>query len=498
MTKLSLPFLFILNLAFLFLGCVSSSQFHKTEIPPDQQLTEQLTTILDHPDLAPMTIGIKIMSPITGETIFARHSDRLFHPGSNMKMFTATGVLRTMGPDYRYITSVFTEKNASVNKDTLFTSLFLVGRGDPLLESKHLTNLANTVAKKTTAKVIKGNVIIDQSYLDLTPFGEGWMWDDIQYRFSAPINALSINGNSIRILISPGASIGSPVSVRVDPPNASINFDVRAKTTKESSPNRFTTPPIRVERDWQSRTNKIQITGTLGINDQKQEFYRSIEEPGVFAGSLFRDQLHRLGVKITGNIYYGHTPPLAQPLAHHISTPISKALSHLLKDSDNLTAELLLKTMGRYKTSNPGNSLDGLKVLRKELEDYIGLIPDSYRFSDGSGLSWYNYLSPDQITNLLLKNYHDSSTGNIFRESLAVAGVDGTLKHRMRNTLAMGNLRAKTGTLTGVSCLSGYVWTKNNKPLIFSIMINNFVGSSMRARRVQDEIGVVLANCRLN
>ena len=157
MTKLSLPFLFILNLAFLFLGCVSSSQFHKTEIPPDQQLTEQLTTILDHPDLAPMTIGIKIMSPITGETIFARHSDRLFHPGSNMKMFTATGVLRTMGPDYRYITSVFTEKNASVNKDTLFTSLFLVGRGDPLLESKHLTNLANTVAKKTTAKVIQTN-----------------------------------------------------------------------------------------------------------------------------------------------------------------------------------------------------------------------------------------------------------------------------------------------------------------------------------------------------
>ena len=180
-------------------------------------------------------------------------------------------------------------------------------------------------------------------------------------------------------------------------------------------------------------------------------------------------------------------------MASYRSPPVTGALARLLKDSSNLTAELLVKTMGRHATGDPGSSADGLAVMRRVLADYIGLDPADYRFADGSGLSWYNYVSPDQIVELLMTAYHDPKIGPSFLEALPVAGVDGSLRNRMKDTAAMGNLRAKTGTLTGVSCLSGYVHTRDGEPLVFSIMMNNFVGPASTARRTQDEIGALLA-----
>lgn len=477
-------------LALIVLACGGPLQFRGGPSGPERRLAEDIGRILDHPDLAPMSVGVKVVSPVTGRTLFSRHSDGLFHPASNTKLFTAVGVLRTMGPDYRYLTSVFGDGDAHARGDTLHTSLYLLGRGDPLLVSAHLDSLAAMVAEWCGTRVIAGDIVVDDAYLDGIPYGEGWMWDDVQYSYSASLNALSVNGNSVWIGVSPGAAVGAPVTVRVDPPTTSVTFEVEALTTAAGDTSAV--EPLRVERDWPARSNRIRVTGRLGMDADERAYYRSVEEPGLYAGNLFRDTLQALGVRVTGQVQEGITPAHAQALATW-SSPVTGALALLLKHSSNLTAELLVKTMGRHVTGETGTAVDGLDALRRDLEDYIGLDPAAYRFADGSGLSWYNYVSPDQIVDLLTAAYHDTAIGRSFREALPIAGVDGSLRNRMKDTAAMGNLRAKTGTLTGVSCLSGYVNTRDGEPLVFSIMMNNFVGSASTARRTQDEIGVLLA-----
>lgn len=477
-------------LALLVLACGGPLQFRGGPSGPERRLAEDISRILDHPNLAPMTVGVKIVSPVTGRVLFARHSDGLFHPASNTKLFTAMGVLRTMGPDYRYLTSVFAEGDAYAGSDTLHTSLYLLGRGDPMLESAHLDSLAGLVAESYGVRVIAGDIVVDDAYLDGVPYGEGWMWDDVQYSYSASLNALSVNGNSVKIGISPGAAVGAPVTVRVDPPTTSVTFVVEALTAAGDT---SSAEPLRIERDWPSRSNRITISGRVAMDAGDREYFRSVEEPGLYAGKLFRDKLQARGVRVTGPVRKGVTPTRARTVATYRSPPVTGALARLLKYSHNLTAELLIKTMGRHATGEPGSSADGLAALRRVLSDYIGLDPDAYRFADGSGLSWYNYVSPDQVAALLTAAHHDPVIGADFREALPVAGEDGTLANRMKDTAAMGNLRAKTGTLTGVSCLSGYVHTLDGEPLVFSIMINNFVGPASTARRAQDAIGVLLA-----
>ncbi|MCY3714438.1 MAG: D-alanyl-D-alanine carboxypeptidase/D-alanyl-D-alanine-endopeptidase [Gemmatimonadetes bacterium] len=485
-----LPALFLV-LSLLVLACGGPLQFRGGPSGQERRLAEDISRILDHPDLAPMTIGVKVVSPVTGRVLFARHSDGLFHPASNTKLFTALAVLRTMGPDYRYLTSVFADGDAYAADDTLHTSLYLLGRGDPMLESAHLDSLAGLVAGSYGARVIAGDIVVDDAYLDRVPYGEGWMWDDVQYSYSASMNALSIDGNSVKIGISPGAAVGAPVTVRVDPPTTSVTFVVEALTAAAGDTS--STDPLRIERDWPSRSNRITISGRVAMDEGEREYYRSIEEPGLYAGKLFRDRLQARGVRVTGPVRRGVTPTRARTVATYRSPPVTEALALVLKYSHNLSSELLIKTMGRHATGEPGSSADGLAALRQVLEDYIGLDPDAYRFADGSGLSWYNYVSPDQVAALLTAAYHDPEIGDDFREALPVAGVDGTLANRMKDTAAMGNLRAKTGTLSGVSCLSGYVHTLDGEPLVFSIMINNFVGPASTARSAQDAIGVLLA-----
>ena len=485
-----------LLLVFAFVAFSCSSPFQNRKIPSgtEQHLAEDLLAILNAPELEPMTIGVKIVSAVTGRTLFSQRSHQLFHPASNMKLFTAVGVLRTMGADYRYLTNVFAEENAYMRGDTLFTSLYLFGHGDPLLDSESLDQIASTISNNY-GRVIKGDIFVDESYMDKIPFGKGWMWDDVQYSYAAPLNALSVNGNSVKILISPGASVGAPATVRVDPPTAAVTFDIQAVTAAPTSlAETSIIETLSVERAWRSRSNKIKVTGRIFLGTGEKEFHRSIEEPGLFTGGLFRDRLHARGVRVTGKVRRGTTPTRAQILVTYQSSPMAMALAYMLKESSNLAAELFLKTMGQYVTGDIGTAMGGLAVLRQNLKDYIDLEDDQYRFEDGSGLSMYNYVSPDQIVDLLLTVSHDNSISYAFREALPVAGVDGSLKHRMKATMATGNLRAKTGTLSGTSCLSGYVQTRDGETLAFSIMMNNFIGTPSIARRTQDKIGVLLAN----
>lgn len=479
----------LVSMTMLSYACGGPSRSRDSGSRYEPRLQRSLQAVLNQPTLKPMTIGLKVVSLATGDTLFAQRSTGLFHPASNTKLYTAVGALRILGPDYRFLTTVFADPDLRVRRDTLFTDLYLYGRGDPLFNTDDLNRLAEKIAVSNPV-VIAGDIIIDESYFDSVPLGEGWMWDDVQYGYSAQLSAMTINSNCVEVNITPGDAVGAPVSVRIAPSTAYLTFNVKATTVPAGSESLV---PLRVHRQWQKRRNTVTITGELPLDAGERLFIRTVEEPGLYAARLLKEQLHAQGVYITGSIRRGKTPYRARTIATHQSEPLTTAITRMLKDSDNLTAELLIKTMGQHRFGGTGTTQDGLRVARHVLTEYVGLDTLSYRFVDGSGLSFYNLVTPDQTIALLTAAYRDTTLRLPLMEALPIAGMDGTLKYRMAGTEAEGILRAKTGTLSGASCLSGFVTTLDGEPLVFSIMMNNYIGSSATARNAQDEIGAVLA-----
>ena len=480
---------FLLSMTVCFYACGGPSRSRNPGKRFEPRLQRSLQAILNQPTLRPMTIGLKVVSLATGDTLFAHRSAGLFHPASNTKLFTAVSALRILGPDYRFLTTIFADPDLGIRGDTLSTNLYLYGRGDPFFSTDDLDRLAGTIAAFHPV-VIAGDVILDDSYFDTVPLGEGWMWDDVQYGYSAQLSAMTINSNCVQVKIMPGDAVGAPVAVRISPSTAYLTFDVKATTMSAGSES---IAPLRVQRHWQARRNIITITGALPLGAGERLFIRTVEEPGLYAALLLKEQLHARGVYVTGRVRRGKTPYRARALATHKSEPLTTTVTKMLKDSDNLSAELLIKTMGQHLSGETGTTRGGLRAVRHVLTEYVGLDTLSYRFADGSGLSFYNLVTPDQTIALLAAAYQDTTLRTSLMEALPIAGMDGTLKNRMKGTEAEGILRAKTGTLSGASCLSGFVYTQDGEPLVFSIMMNNYVGSSATARRAQDEIGAVLA-----
>jgi D-alanyl-D-alanine carboxypeptidase/D-alanyl-D-alanine-endopeptidase (penicillin-binding protein 4) len=319
------------------------------------------------------------------------------------------------------------------------------------------------------------------------------MWDDVAYDYSAQISAVTLNRNCVTVLVAPGDTVGSPVRVQLDPPTDYMRVLVEARTGPASASDSADAEPLRVERRWQERQNVLEVTGVLPLGAEERRVIRTVEDPGRYAATVFRERLAGHGISVTGETRAGRTPLRARVLASHRSEPLTAAVSFMLKESDNLAAELLVKAMGAYRSGRPGATPDGLRAVQGVLTEIAGLDTLQYRFADGSGLSWYNLVAPDQTMRLLMSAYRDSTLREPLLAALPVAGVDGTLKNRMRSSPAEGTLRAKTGTLSGASCLSGFVRTRDGETVAFSIMMNHFVGSSATARRTQDAIGALLA-----
>ena len=452
-----------------------------------KRLNDQLKAVLAQPDLAQMAVGVKVVSLDTGEILLDHQAGRLFHPGSNTKLFTAIAALRTLGPDYRFLTSLYGDDQTDIRGDTLQTALYLQGTGDPTLTTAAMDSLAACIAAYG-ASVISGPLVVDESYFDTKRLGEGWMWDDAPYDFSAQVSAMTLNRNCVTVVAMPGKAIGQPVLARVAPPNEWVKISSTALTGKAE-----TQEPFRVERRWQERSNTVDITGELPIGSADRSVLLSIEDPALYAAYVFRERLALRGITVSGAIQKGSFPLRARLLGRNASEPLPAIIRFMLKDSDNLAAELLVKAMGRHGSGQQGSTENGLKVLRKVLAAVAGLDTLGYLMADGSGLSRYDLITPNQTIALLTKAYRDSTLRMILWDALPVAGVDGTLKNRMRSSPAKGVLRAKTGSLSGVSCLSGFVTTGEEETLVFSIMMNNFVGSSSGARRAQDDLGATFA-----
>jgi D-alanyl-D-alanine carboxypeptidase/D-alanyl-D-alanine-endopeptidase (penicillin-binding protein 4) len=317
----------------------------------------------------------------------------------------------------------------------------------------------------------------------------GWMWDDEPDPDEACISALSVNKNCIEVSIRPGVRVGDPAIITLNPQTSFVQLSNSTETVSDQ-----VRQPLKLRRP-SSWPNTIIVEGDVSFFDAPKTVTLSLRRPELYAGQLLKEAFLRHSIVVGGSLNAGTAPAKALPIVIHES-PLDSVLVHELKKSDNLSAENILKSLSAQKGFLPASSKKGISIVNQYMSS-LGIDTTQYRMVDGSGVSRYNLLSSDIIVQLLTEMHKNRKLFLRFYEALPVAGRNGTLQYRMTGTNCQGNLRAKTGTLNGTSCLAGYVFTKDGEYLVFSIMMENYLQSPEIYRNIQDKIGEIMSNyCR--
>lgn len=455
-------------------------------------LAQDIDKILQDARLNGSHVGVVVRKESDGTLLYDRDGDNRQLPASNGKLLTSTAALDTLGPDYRFDTEV--RADGTQRGSSLAGNVYLRGTGDPTLMPADLDKLAATVAG-SGVKEITGKLVADDTWFDSTHLGAGWMWDDEPYYYAAPVTALTLSpdtdfdAGTVLVRATP-ATAGQPASVRLDPATDTERVANEVTTGPAGS-----APNLVVER--QHGTNTILVSGTVPAGGQPAEDLSSVVNPTTYTADVFRKALARHGIRVhDATTSVGATPSGAHQLASRESMPLSQLLVPFLKLSNNEHAEILTKAMGR-KASGQGTWDAGLAAMRDKLAG-LGVTAATLRMVDGSGLSTMDNVPPDELTKLMIaarqKPWFDP-----WYQALPIAGIadrmiGGTLRHRMVGTAAAGNLHGKTGSMTGVDALSGYVTAADGEKLVFSVLFNNFLGGG--PSDLEDAIGVRLANYR--
>ncbi|HJX83470.1 MAG TPA: D-alanyl-D-alanine carboxypeptidase/D-alanyl-D-alanine-endopeptidase [Candidatus Angelobacter sp.] len=480
----------------------------------ENPLAARIATILAQPQLARADWGIHVVDIESGKTIYSRNADRLFLPASNEKLLTTSAVMAYVGPDYRFRTTVETTGKID-DAGRLSGDLVIVGRGDPNISGRVLpyhirsqrnppyTQILEAMADQVVrngVKVVDGNVIGDDTFYAPQRYPAGWSQDDLQWLDGAGISALTFNDNVVFLKIQPAAQAGDKALLSFEPANNYYELDNRIVTGEAG-----TVRKIGLHRDLGSR--KVVLWGLLSLQDPGVTEALAIEDPAEFTAEIFRGLLEQRGVTVTGKSKARHadiaqffdqlpaTPapdvPAASPgsspkiLALYVSLPLIEDIRVTNKTSQNLHAELGLRLIGQ-KTQDNGSFEGGMAALKKFLH-LAGIKEEEYSFTDGSGLSRRDLITPAAMVRLLLYDARQP-WGAAFEETLPVGGVDGSLAERFLNTPAAGLIHAKTGTLSHVSALSGYGKTISGKRFAFSIICNKINQPSSKAAAAIDQI----------
>jgi serine-type D-Ala-D-Ala carboxypeptidase/endopeptidase (penicillin-binding protein 4) len=432
-------------------------------------------------------VGACVRSLDRGDELYARNADAAFVPASNQKLLIAAAALDVLGPASSFTTRVLAlglRRGAILEGD-----LVLRGGGDPTLTTDHLATLADAVHAAGIRRVT-GHVRGDDSHLDRQRLGYGWSWDDEPFAYAAPISGLTLNRNTVGVEVRPAARAGLPPLVRLDPPSARMSVRVRAVTGLPHE-------PVTLEVSRVHARDEIVVTGRLPRDSEPVAARVTVQDPPLYAAAVFTALLRERGVRVDGPPVLLTAPPGAR-LVHEVrSPPLAEMVREMNKRSDNLIAETLLKQLGaRDGDPTPGAGIAGRgeAVLRAFLAR-CGVSGPALALADGSGLSRQDLVSPRNLVQLLAAmDRHPARVA--FFDSLPVAGVDGTLRRRMLDTPAQGSVRAKTGTLTHVTALSGVATARNGERLVFSILTNNYPGplsASHGPRAMEDAVAAALA-----
>lgn len=471
-----------LVLCILLMAVVNATSV--TAQPRDVALSRALDQILSDPVLAHGVQGVLVESLKDGRVLYEKNADLVFIPASNQKLIVSAAALDLLGPDHRMRTSLYLTGDTT-RDGVLKGDVVIVGQGDPVLKHEHLKEMAAKLRDAGIRKV-QGNVVGDDTWFDDVRLGWGWSWDDEPYYYSAQISGLNLNENVVGVWVRPGRKVGEPAIVKLDPPTSYFTVRNECKTTAAGSQKAVFVDRVRGR-------NTIRVTGTVPLDYKPTaaEDAITMEEPTLYACTSFIEILRREGISVEGQAVRGKKPVNARLICFHDSPPLSQMLALLNKPSDNLIAECLLKTLGA-RMKGKGSSGAGEEVELEFLKK-IGADMTAVSITDGSGLSRQNLISPRNLV-AILKYMYRHQHSKVFIDSLPVAGIDGTLRSRLKGTPAQGNVRAKTGYVGRVRSLSGYLTTRSGEPLVFSILMNNHLCRSAEASAVQDKIVLELIN----
>jgi serine-type D-Ala-D-Ala carboxypeptidase/endopeptidase (penicillin-binding protein 4) len=453
--------------------------------PAERQkwLKEQIDSALGDPELAHAKMGVDVVDVDSGKTLYARNDAGLFNPASNVKLFTTAASLAILGPEYRWKTVVYAD--APISGGELKGRLYLKGHGDPSLVVEDLWRVVTDLYAGGLRKV-SGDLAVDDTFFDDVRVGPGFEQKSEDLPFRAPNGALSLNYNAVGVHVLPGADDAAAARVVVDPQTPYFTVVNEARTVASGR------TAITVEARETPDHTELKVSGRIRIGDAGQMQLRRVAHPDLYTANAFRELLSRRGIKVTGNIVREATPSTAKALSAHYSQPLGVVVRDVNKRSNNFMAEQILKTLGAETGGRPGTWAKGIDAVAGFLER-LGIARKDYKMTNGSGLYNSNLFSPAQLTTLLRLAYKDFRFAADFIGSLALAGADGTIGHRMEGGLAERYVRAKTGTLAGVSCLAGYAGAPGHAPLAFAIFMNEVPDlSSGKARHAQDAIAEAL------
>ncbi len=473
-----------ISLLILLAGCASPRVSFKCPVSPTVVARSSPTLVLKKEldgmiarELLPYSVAsIKVVSLKSGLTLYETDSCQLMPAASVQKLFTAAAVLSRLGPDHTIETSL------SINADN--NTLYLRGCGDPLLKTADLKQLVSNLAGKLPPGQ-HFELVGDTGCFDDAYWGSGWMWDDEPGPEAMYLSALTVNGNTVRVTVTPGKDAKSTMKVSTEPSTRYVDIINTGKTGKPGGP-----CAVSVTRPAGDRDNHIRVAGSLAPGCRSVSRRLTVWRPELYTLTLLAEQLEQAGTKVAP-LTLKVTPPDTTKLAA-IQHPVSEIVSVMLKNSDNLSAENLLKYLAHTQSGQKGSAAEGAEVIKQYLRQN-GIPTDHLVIADGSGVSRYNLTSADTITRLLVAAYKDQAISPFFLTALPLAGKDGTLIRRMKGTPAEGKVRAKTGTMKGVSALAGYTVTSDGEPLAFCMIMQNFIGPNKRVRDLQDRIAVLLS-----
>lgn len=471
---------------------VSASK-EKTEetVRQDLPLAEKIDQVLQDEKLHGTVTGVTVRHADTAEVLYSQFGDKRLRPASNMKLLTAAAALDVLGPDYQFETEVLTD--GSLRGIVLHGNLYLRGKGDPTLLKEDFDQFAKDL-KKQGIKKIKGNIIGDDTWYDDVRLSQDLNWSDEPFYTGAQVSALTMSPNddydagTVIVDVTPGDKQGDQAEVSVTPANDYVTINNQTKTVAADKLN-----DIKIERDHGS--NEIIIEGNIPLEDTRTRSWVSVWEPTGYAVNVFKKALVDQGITFAGQVNedVGETPDNATILTTKKSIPLEDLLIPFMKLSNNGHGETLTKEMGKF-IEDEGSWDEGLEVMEDTLKN-LGMNPDTLQLRDGSGMSHKNMVTADELTQLLY-NVQEKSWYPVYEESLPVAGYDerlvgGSLRYRLTDPATKENVLAKTGSISGVSTLSGYVTSADGEELIFSIMINSYLEGPVTP--IEDEIVTILA-----
>jgi D-alanyl-D-alanine carboxypeptidase/D-alanyl-D-alanine-endopeptidase (penicillin-binding protein 4) len=481
--------LFGLSALLLFCSCAGVGLAAAQPLT-EGELAPAIERALGRPALRRAFCGVRVESLRDGRVLYSLNADRAFVPASNLKLVTAVLGLTHLGPAYTFRTELYA--SGVVRAGVLEGDLWVKGFGDPTLTTTRLRECISALRERGVERV-KGGIWVDDTFFLGPRIPRGWAYDYLQDSYAMPVSALSVNRNVVSFTVSPTAD-GQPAAVAWDPPVDCLAVRVEVQTAPPG-----TRSTLRASRAPGSTTYILR--GTIARDAKPARVGPiTLEDPALYAGHALKQLLVGAGIVVEGSVGRGILPADAS-LFHQIrSRPLSQLLSDFLKTSDNHFGEQILQTVvaevraqavreGQNGPASPPTP----ESLASGLLTTLGGQPDDVRVVDGSGLSRLNLVTPLALVRVL-RHAYAQPWGPQFVQALPVAGVDGTLARRMRQTPAAGTVRAKTGTVNVVSSLSGYATTRGGEPLAFSLLMNHFTGDPSEARAAQDEIVTLLAS----